>query len=259
MASSHGGRYACCLDRVSSGDAKATRVSSCFNLSLSLLILPLLLVLLRASFGSSFVVVAPSTKSWPLPQWRGGSDTSISMHQRSRSSEAQDQHQQLLLRRLPAPTASADLSRGNSKVLVFRESETRQHALQDEILEGVAAVIPPAVEVRKIKGGSSALYHVFRCGGRSAERTSQRACGTRGRHSRLPLLLLHLFHLPYQSVLVSAVISLTSVSLSPGLFLLPLVCCLLPGPDRKLESSPRAAGAATFRPRRRRFPRRLRL
>lgn len=139
MESSPRGRYTCCLDRVSS--CAPTRVSL-FNLSL--LGLPLLVVLLNPSFVSSFVVIAPSTKSWPLTQWRGGSSTtcSVSMHQRSRSSGVQNQRDLLPL---PAPTAAAAGAERRGKM--SRESGTRRHALQDEILEGIAAAVTPAAEV----------------------------------------------------------------------------------------------------------------
>lgn len=142
MTSSNWGRCACCLERGSSC-ARPARVSSLFNLSL--LALPLLVVLLSPGLGSSFVVVAPSTRLWPLPRRGGESSTGVSMHQRSRWREAQNQHQNLL--RLPAATTEGAGSRGSSRGLVFRESETRRHALQDDILEGITAAVTPTTEV----------------------------------------------------------------------------------------------------------------
>ena len=145
----------CCSDRPSSCAQQAPRTRvSLFNLllslSLSLLATPLLVVLLAPSFGSSFVVVAPSNKARPLPRWRGGSSSSA-------SSEPHNQHR--IQHRLPRLPATGGGSRGisNSKVLGFRESKTRRHSLQDEILEGVAAALePPAAEVRPAsRAGSS--------------------------------------------------------------------------------------------------------
>lgn len=161
MPSSPGGLHACCLDRLSTR-AQAPRRVSLFNLSL--LLTPLLVVLLRPTFGSGFAVVAPSTKTWSLPRWWGGSSTSVSMHQRSRSSAAQFQHRNQHLLRLPAATAAGAATRGNSKVLVFRESETRRYALPDEMLEGVAAALtPPEAEVRSISQSGSSLCQQVLC------------------------------------------------------------------------------------------------
>jgi len=200
--------------RHNAAPCQATAVASPMRVrlfNLPILLLPLLAALLSPIFVCSFVLVAPPINSLsPRPSFRceegsrtGGGGVGSGLGPAARV----------------APAAAAVARRCR----ICRPSGTRTHALQDEILEGIAAVVDPGTEA-SAKVSCVLLVN-------SAQGQVKKA--------RPPSLGYFLRR-----------------DLPASLFLSPPPP---PSPGGEASSPSRATGAAALRPRRSRFPRRLRL